>query len=332
MKQGLTNTPANSSHHIPPPLFRIIADEMVRQCDAQDGLRDGIISDPDGCSFDFNRLLCSPGNKTACLTAPQIDTAERLYSNYLDTKQALVFPGISLGADAAALSGQPSTLGIDFLRYWVHNDSSWDYTTFEYSDVLLSESVNPGAATADDFDLSPFQNRGGKLIHYHGLADNLIPARSSRYLYDQVYRALTPKGIHVGDFYRFFHVPGMEHCMGSAAAAPWYIGGGAQSVTGASHSVPGFADPEHDVILAIVAWVEGGTAPDKIVATKFRNDSVFAGVESQRPLCAYPLQAAYLGRGGVKDARNWECVGPGADGAERGGSGNVFAGLAGESG
>ncbi|KJK89651.1 hypothetical protein H633G_06511 [Metarhizium anisopliae BRIP 53284] len=289
MKQGLTNTPANSPHHIPPPLFRTIADEMVRQCDTQDGLRDGIISDPDGCSFDFNRLLCSPGNKTACLTAAQIDTAERLYSNYLDTKQALVFPGISLGADAAALSAQPSTLGIGFLRYWVHNDSTWDYTTFEYSDVLLSEKVNPGAATADDFDLSPFQNRGGKLIHYHGLADNLIPARSSRYFYDQ-------------------------------------------SVTGGSHSVPGFADPEHDVILAIMAWVEGGTAPDKIVATKFRNDSVFAGVESQRPLCAYPLQAAYLGRGGVKDARNWECVEAGTDRAERGGSGNILAGLRGESG
>ncbi|KAK9442438.1 feruloyl esterase B precursor [Metarhizium brunneum] len=330
MKQGLTNAPANSPHHIPPPLFRIIADEMTRQCDAQDGLRDGIVSDPDGCSFDFNRLLCS-GNKTACLTAAQIDTAERLYSNYLDAKQALVFPGISLGADAAALSAQPSTLGIDFLRYWVHNDSTWDYTAFEYSDVLLSESVDPGAATADDFDLSPFQSRGGKLIHYHGLADNLIPARSSRYFYDRVYRALTPKGIQVGDFYRFFYVPGMEHCMGSAAA-PWYIGGGTQSVTGASHSVPGFADPEHDVILAIMAWVEGGAAPDKIVATKFRNDSVFAGVESQRPLCAYPLRAAYLGRGEVKDARNWECVGPGTDGAERGGSGGVFAGLTGESG
>ncbi|EFZ00683.2 feruloyl esterase B precursor [Metarhizium robertsii ARSEF 23] len=327
-----TRSTASSSHHIPPPLFRIIADEMTRQCDAQDGLRDGIISDPDGCSFDFNRLLCSPGNKTACLTAAQIDTAERLYSNYLDTKQALVFPGISLGTDAAALSAQPSTLGIDFLRYWVHNDSSWDYTTFEYSDVLLSEKINPGAATADDFDLSPFQNRGGKLIHYHGLADNLIPAGSSRYFYDQVYRALTPKGIHVSDFYRFFYVPGMEHCMGSAVAAPWYIGGGTQSVTGASHSVPGFADPEHDVILAIMAWVEGGTAPDKIVATKFRNDSVFAGVESQRPLCAYPLQAVYLGRGGIKDARNWECVEAETDRARRSGSGNVFAGLTGESG
>ncbi|KID83740.1 feruloyl esterase B precursor [Metarhizium guizhouense ARSEF 977] len=296
MKQGLTNAP----------------------CDAQDGLRDGIISDPDGCSFDFNRLLCSSGNKAACLTASQIDTAERLYSNYLDTDQAPVFPGISLGADAAARSAQPCTLGIDFLRYWVYNDSSWDYTTFEYNDVLLSERVNPGGATADNFDLSPFQDRGGKLIHYHGLTDNLIPAGSSRYLYDQVYRTLAPKGIQVDDFYRFFYVPGMDHCMGSAVAP--------------CHSVPGFADPEHDVILAIMAWVEGGMAPDKIVATKFRNDSAFAEVESQRPLCAYPKQARYLGRGGIKDASNWECVEPETDRVERAGSFDIFAKLTDTSG
>ncbi|EFY88291.1 feruloyl esterase B precursor [Metarhizium acridum CQMa 102] len=330
VKQGLTNLPANSSHHVPSALFGAIADEMVRQCDAQDGVPDGIISDPDGCNFDFNRLLCSPGHKTACLTPSQIDTAERLYRNYLDTDQALVFPGMSLGASAAALSAQPSTLGVDFLRYWVFNDSSWDYTTFKYEDVLMAEKVNPGGATADDFDLSPFQSRGGKLIHYHGLADDLIPAGSSRHFYDQVYRTLVPKGIKVDEFYRFFFVPGMQHCMGSTVA-PWYIGGGSQSVTGASHSVPGFMDPQHDVILAIMAWVESGKAPDKMIATKFRNDSALAGVESQRPLCTYPKQPRYLGHGGVNEASSWECIEINTTRMDQNSSANIITKLTGES-
>lgn len=308
LKQGLTNFPANSSHHLPSPLFRTIVDEMVRQCDAQDGVQDGIISDPLSCNFDFNRLLCQAGkNNTACLTASQMETAQKLYRDYMDTNQTLLYPGMTLGADAAALSTQPSPLGIDYLRYWVFNDSNWDFTTFKYEDVLTADKTDPGNATANDFDLSPFQKRGGKLIHYHGLADNLIPSGSSQYFYDQVYRTLTPTGIKIDDFYRYFLVPGMNHCTGSSVS-PWYIGGGTQYVSGVNHSVPGFMDREHDVILAIMAWVENGEAPDQIIATKFRNDSALDGVESQRPLCTYPKQARYLGYGDIKDPSSWKCT------------------------
>ncbi|KAI0471565.1 putative ferulic acid Esterase/Feruloyl esterase [Xylariaceae sp. FL0804] len=305
--QGLYNTPVNGSGYIPSDLFPAIVDEMLKQCDPQDGLVDQIIMDPYGCNFDFDALLCTPSsNQSACLTAPQLLTARKFYSDWIDTNQTFVFPGIALGADPALLLGSVSTLGSQFYQDFVYNDTNWDYTQFDYEDVLFADTINPGSATAGDFDMSPFMDRGGKIIHYHGAADNLIPTGSSKYFYAQVQQALEPRGVDLDDFYRLFLVPGMSHCSGSDAA-PWYIAGGSQSLTGATtHGVPGYEDADHDVILAMMRWVEQDAAPDRLVATKFVGDDAARGVERQRPLCVYPKQAAYTS-GDVDDAASWEC-------------------------
>lgn len=77
--------------------------------------------------------------------------------------------------------------------------------------------------------------------------------------------------------------------------APWVIAGDSQSSSlgnGNIHSVPGFEDARHDVVFAIMDWVEKGKAPSELVATKFANDSKpEQGVYRQRPLCVYPSQA-----------------------------------------
>jgi feruloyl esterase len=57
-------------------------------------------------------------------------------------------------------------------------------------------------------------------------------------LYNNYLYNLTSKGINADDFYRFFLVPGMQHCQGSVGNAPWYIGG-AQTIPGV-YGVPGF--------------------------------------------------------------------------------------------
>jgi len=311
LKQGLYNLPADGPGHIPPSLFPAIVAEMVKQCDPQDGLRDGIISDPFGCNFDFDRLLCVPGrpaNASSCLTSAQLHTASQFYHDFVDTNQTFVFPAVSLGVDPTFLLSAPSTLGSDYYRYWVHNDSSWDFTGFTYADVQLAQRIDPGQATPDAFgDMTAFMRRGGKLLQYHGLADNLIPTRSSLVFYDGVYRALAPRGVTLDDFYRLFLIPGMQHCSG-ADVAPWYIAGAGQTIAnGAAGAIPGLADPRHDVVLALMRWVEQGVAPDTIVATKFRGDDVAQGVLSQRPVCVYPKQARYNGTGDPSAAESWKC-------------------------
>jgi feruloyl esterase len=91
--------------------------------------------------------------------------------------------------------------------------------------------------------------------------------------------------------------------------APWYIAGPnqASSLSSELHSVPGFSDAQHDILLALVDWVEKGVAPDFLIATTWKNDTTQAEVYRQRPLCAYPKMAFYKGQGDPDQAKNWEC-------------------------
>ncbi|KAI0115669.1 feruloyl esterase B precursor [Nemania sp. FL0031] len=301
--EGLYNYGASDPKHINPSLFPAIAAEMKKQCDPQDGLVDNIVSDPFSCEFDFEALLCTGTNSSTCLTAAQLTTLYKFYNDWVDTNQDFVFPGVTLGTDASFLMSSVATLGSDFYRNWVYNDSTWDYTKFTYKDVQFADTINPGQARADNFDLSPFLDRGGKILKYHGTADSLIPTGSSVYFYKKVLQTLRPKGINLDDFYRFFLIPDMGHCSGSTNG-PWYIANSALS--GATHSVPGFENAEHDIILAMMKWVEAGEAPEKLVATKFVNDTATLGVRSQRPLCVYPKQAKYIS-GDPNLPGSWEC-------------------------
>lgn len=149
---------------------------------------------------------------------------------------------------------------------------------------------------------------------YHGMADGLIPTGSSEYFYRQVMKTLLPKGMELDSWYRFFLVPGMQHCLGTPTdvKAPWYFAGGSQAGNlglrpGSVSGVPGFRDAEHDVLLALMRWTEEGKAPDHIIATKWHNDTLQDKVLRQRPLCPHPQRAQYVGRGNPNVAASWKC-------------------------
>ncbi|TVY75617.1 putative feruloyl esterase B-1, partial [Lachnellula suecica] len=280
LEAGLWNLPVDAPTHIPGALFPVIGAEVLKQCDPQDGLTDSIIQDPYGCNFYPEALLCtSPTNQSNCLTGPQLQTLEKFYKDWTDTNNTFVFPSYPLGAEAQYTfildtdSGAPTSAGTTWVSNFVLNitDSpSIDWLSeFTYSTVQLGDSINPGTANADDFDLSPFAARGGKLIHYHGLSDGLIPTSSSIYFHQRVLSTLIPLGVNVPDFYKFYLVPGMQHCQGSVNDAPWYIAGGNQpfALGAATTGVPGFNDARHDAMLALMQWVEQGVAPEEIVAT-----------------------------------------------------------------
>jgi feruloyl esterase len=46
--------------------------------------------------------------------------------------------------------------------------------------VQVADATNPGGTTANDFDMYPFFKRGGKLLHYVGTQDAIIPYGSVR--------------------------------------------------------------------------------------------------------------------------------------------------------
>ena len=99
--------------------------------------------------------------------------------------------------------------------------------------------------------------------------------------------------------------------------APWYFAaanqaGGLGLFPDVVSGTPGFRDPalndaEHDALLALMRWTEEGKGPDKIVATKWHNDTSQDKVLRQRPLCPYPKRARYSGHGDPDHAKNWHC-------------------------
>ena len=283
IKLALYNLPETADYHIPLELFPAIGAEVLKQCDIQDGLTDNIIMDPARCDFFPEALLCGPNvtNQTTagCLTPAQIGTLYNIYNDYVDVNQTFVFPHLELGSEAQwfVLLGLPipNPLGYEYPQYMLDLGSDWNFYDFDYSIVQLADHTDPGNCDADDYDLSPFQSRGGKLLMYQGYSDALIPTGSSIYFYKSVLKTLHPKGIDLDPWFRHFLVPGMQHCAGTPPDmnAPWYFAGANQAGTlslepGSVHSTPGFEDAEHDALLALMRWTEEGVAPESIVATK----------------------------------------------------------------
>lgn len=318
-KVGLYNLPASSPGHIPADLMiGPVAAEVMRQCDPQDGLADGIISDPYGCNFFPEALACKKSsNQSTCLTPDQLDTLYHLYSDWVETNQTFVFPHYALGSELQNtflfnVSTVVSPAAMQWIGPFLYNTPDWDISNFSYAIVEYADSVNPGHANADDFAaMSTFFSKGGKLIQYHGLADGLICTGSSVYFYKRVLQTLSyMSNIDLDSSYRFFLIPGMQHCTGSVNDAPYYIAGASQALSltpNTTHSVPGYEDPQHDALLALMRWVENGTAPDAIVATKFHNDTIAHGIARQRPLCPFPKQAKWSGSGNPNETANWSC-------------------------
>ena len=308
---GNVNLPNNTDAHISEELLGNLTDVITAICDPQDGVTDDIVMTPWTCNFNSSQLLCQNSTETVCLTPAQIPTFDAIFGAWTDpaNNNGLVSPSLMLGADISGLAGGnvPSDFGLSFVEDFVVNSTSWNYTTISPATVTLADSINPGSANADLFDISPFRDKGGKIIHYHGLADTLIPPAYSIYYYEQVQKTMSASNATgLQDWYRLFLVPGMHHCSGSTGA-PFYIAGGGQTVDGGNYSVPGFMDAQHDVVLAVINWVENGTAPDSIVATKWHNNSLSGGVMKQMPLCPYPQVATYKGSGSVDEAESWEC-------------------------
>ncbi|CAI6292323.1 unnamed protein product [Periconia digitata] len=327
LKVGAINLPVDGPGYLPTALFSVISQEVLRQCDKSDGISDGIIMNPKHCNFRPEKLLCAPtpANQSACLTAPQISTLKQMYLPLIQfdadvNNLTYLYPNFGLGSElqmpaSFGTNNEPSLYGTDYAKNYIFDDPDWDWRiSFNYSTFVEAGRLNPGNVNADNFDLSGFHSRGGKLITYHGYADGLIPTDVSQVLYDETYMAMAQQGVNLDEFYRLFFVPGMQHCQGSVYDAPWYFGASDHASnleTNGQHKfpVPGVDDAKHDALLALVAWVEGGQEVDQLVATKYENDTVSNGVLRQRPICKYPGFASWDGEGDVNVASSWSCVG-----------------------
>ncbi|KAJ5957022.1 feruloyl esterase [Penicillium viridicatum] len=166
-----------------------------------------------------------------------------------------------------------------WFRLFVAKDKEFNIlnqTHHEYEQLFhRANQEYSGLMNSNNPDLEEFKNAGGKLISYHGMADNSTPTKSSEHYYQQV-NELFPD---IQDFYRYFEAPGLGHCAG---------GNGGQPLT---------------TFDALRSWVEEGIAPEDLPA----NFNGIGGVEQGRILCPYPAKAVYQG-GNVSDAKSFKSI------------------------
>lgn len=269
-----TNT---SDTYLSPALWAVVQADVMKQCDGLDGVGDGIIEDPELCNYKPVTLQC-PSNATntsSCLTAAQVNTVSAVLSPYYGENGALVYPRLQPGAEAAAskiiTNGQAFPYTRDWFRYAILNDSTWDPATMNSTYAAIAASKNPYNAETWEGDLSAYQNKGGKLLHYHGQADPVISSANSPRYYEHVVTTMSAAPSELDDFYRFFRISGMGHCSGGNGA--WQIG----------QDAGGEADPQKNVLMRMVEWVEKGSvaAPESVTGVKYINVSWISYVETR---------------------------------------------------
>ncbi|KAI1842424.1 hypothetical protein JX266_011319 [Neoarthrinium moseri] len=317
-KAGIYNLPETDPKHIPFNLFSTMADLVIRQCDMLDGVYDGIVSLPDACVPDWTEILCSnpDADPSACLTEAQASTPPNVYGDFVSSSGELIHPGLSPGCEGqwfAVLNfTNTSPFGFNYIRFFLLDNIFWNYTYWDDSLVTYAQLTDPGQSTANDYNLTTFKDLGHKMLMYHGLADGLIPPRGSDLYYRNTLATMGENLSSVSEWFRYFQVPGMQHCWSTATSpnSPWYFGAEFQAAQMGTDiwSVPGFEDKDHDILLALMDWVENGNPVNALVATAW-NDvwNTSSGVKSQRPICPYPNMAVWDGIGDINLAASWTC-------------------------
>ena len=261
-------THRDEAGYIPPAKYPIVHSAVLEACDALDGVKDGVLEDPQRCHFDPKHLECKGEDGPACLTAPQVEVVRKIYAGLPNA------PGLEPGSETgwATLSGpQPMSLAVETFQYLVFNNPNWDYHTMNAEkDIATADKVIGPLMNVVDPDLKPFYSHGGKLLMYHGWADPGIPPMDTV----NYYQSLKDKKSA-----RLFMVPGMGHCRG------------------------GDGTDTFDAIGALAQWVEKGKAPEQLAASRVRNGNT----DRTRPLCPYPQTAVYKGSGSTDEAANFSC-------------------------
>jgi hypothetical protein len=320
---------------------------ILSACDRLDGLVDGIVDDFTACTNRLvypalSRFTCKPGQAPhggTCLTAAQVEALKKIFAGphnsagkplysswYWDAgiwdppteRPALGWQGwnvsffgnptyntagnLTLGAAAipmvfttpplvTAVNGASSQEGF-VLSYNFDTDAPKIFAT---APGYPMSSMQFMAATSTD--LRAFQRHGGRMIVLDSVNDGIFSGAALV----RWYRKLLAEDRDARSYVRLFMVPNMAHC-----------GGGPATTSFAANALS-----------ALTQWVERDRPPRRIIARNTDRVPPFPGgglfdrrvaenfpTGGTRPLCPYPRQSRYEGRGSTADAKNFACVLP----------------------
>lgn len=305
----LTNTGADGNPILTADKLPLLHRAVLDQCDAADGAKDGIISNPFACHPNLTQVECKTGqDPSTCLTAEQVHVAQELYRGAHDAEGGKLMPiGVLPGSELAWTSTiaptrnptEPRDQTTTAIRSqfsdpalpstWKLSDLKFDRGSFDAITKLhyLYDATNP--------DLAAFAKAGHKLILWQGLGDtNVLPAHAVLY-YSALQKVMGQKTVE--GFVRFYALPGVNHC-----------GGGDGPVIS-------------DLLAPLMVWVERGIAPGALAGVHIPRPADGGGpggpadptklaaaqsatADLTRPIYPYPSSAKYVG-GSVRDAASF---------------------------
>jgi hypothetical protein len=312
---GLRNLQAEAlpGGWIPPAKLQLIETETTRQCDALDGLKDGVIMNYAACDLVFDpavhpqalaAIRCADGTDQGpqCLSDAQIATLNTFRSavalDYGIPGKFRSYPGIAVGSEST--------------HPWVASRQQPDAANLKYPFTeLLKVALDEPQLTAANFDVhrlaaklqalsqdldpptdwSKFFAKGGKVIFASASNDYITNSHGHVLAYRGVIAESGSRATKAG--LRFYMTPGGDH--------------GSRS----------FSFPEKtpqarqmDLLKVLTDWVEQGTAPPEHVEQfLMAKDSPYTETRS-RPLCQYPSYPRYSGHGEASIAKSYVCSAP----------------------
>ena len=311
------------------PKRALIAERTLQACDALDGLRDGELTNPMACQFPLASLRCTAADGPECLTDTELRVATQVLGGPRNARGQALWAGPLPGAENEWAPGFADDGGYGrFIGHAVHGLDSppfdWRQLNFDADHARVLQTLGPLTA-APNPDLSAFTARGGKLIQFQGWQDAIVsPQGTLNYVnarallqawhsvpaeeFERRLQALTPASLasttlaqatRLQQAQRLFMLPGVGHC--GCGAGPSALGGGLAAAPQ--------LDAQHDLLQALLRWVEAGEAPASLIASRTDGPRVLR----QRPVCSYPQQARYLGEGSIDSAESFRCTTPTAE-------------------
>ena len=275
-----------------------VREDAVAACDQLDGVQDGVISNPAKCKYDPSRLIgktldCGNGTKTTAGSA-LVSVVRKIWEGPKTAAGSPLWYGLPIGAPLDTLAatqvvngtrlGAPFFVAQDWARYFVKANPQFDVLGLDSNGLrqLFAESVQEFASVIDSSNpnLSGVQKSGGKLLVWHGGADNVIFPQATVQYYEEAGRRLGGGG-RLDDFFRLFIAPGVDHCA-------------AGSIDGAGPT---------NALGSLIDWVEKGKVPQYLAAATGPK----AKKQFTRKLCPYPSVAKYDGHGDPNDSMSYQC-------------------------
>jgi hypothetical protein len=298
---------------IPATKLPVIEAETIRQCDALDGLKDGVVLNYAACTKAFDPALhpdamaavrCPDGSDggAQCLSDAQIRTVNAIRSplrlSYAIPGGAKVYPGSPVGAEATlnwpAQRNQPDPANLNngfipLLRILL------DEPTLTVANLDIDRLGPKLQKVSEELDAptdwSPYLARGGKVIFHTASDDYTTNANGQIALYQavakQAGKAATDRGL------RYYVTPSADH--------------GSKSL-----SFPDKAPQprQMDLVGLLTDWVEAGKVPPSAVRQDLMETSAPYTVSRSRPLCLYPNYPRYIGSGDTKLMASYRCAAP----------------------